>query len=136
MKKMIIGTLLITSLLSAFEIKVTVENIKNTKGKLYIGLYNQSKGFRDVSKTYKDIKMHIKGKNASYIFKDISKGTYAISVFHDENSNGKLDKNILGIPQEAYGFSKNIRHLLGPADFDETSFIVDKNKNIRIKVEQ
>ena len=136
MKKMIIGTLLITSLLSSFEIKVTVDNIKNTKGKLYIGLYNQSKGFRDISKTYKDTKMLITGKSASYIFKDIPKGTYAISVFHDENSNGKLDKNMLGIPKESYGFSKNIRHLLGPADFDETSFVVDKNKNISIKVEK
>jgi uncharacterized protein (DUF2141 family) len=39
-------------------------------------------------------------------FAGLSPGTYGISVFHDENANGKLD-TFLGIPKEGYGFSRN-----------------------------
>ena len=34
-------------------------------------------------------------------------GEYAITLYHDENGNEKLDKNVFGIPKERYGFSNN-----------------------------
>jgi uncharacterized protein (DUF2141 family) len=40
-------------------------------------------------------------------FPGVTPGTYAISVFHDENSNGKLDTNLLGIPREGVSASNN-----------------------------
>lgn len=36
----------------------------------------------------------------------LPEGSYAIAVFHDLNNNGKLDRNLWGIPTEPYGFSK------------------------------
>ena len=36
-------------------------------------------------------------------FEDIPAGTYAIAAIHDENRNGKLDMNWLGVPKEGYG---------------------------------
>jgi len=41
-------------------------------------------------------------------------GKYAVSVFHDENSNGKLDTNFLGIPREGVGASNNAKGHFGP----------------------
>src|SRR5262245_49789263 len=40
---------------------------------------------------------------------DVPYGDYGVAVFHDENSNGKMDKYVLGIPLEPYGFSNNVR---------------------------
>lgn len=51
----------------------------------------------------------------------LSAGTYAISMFQDENGNKSLDKGALGIPQEKYGFS-NITKLYGPPSFDQSKF--------------
>ena len=55
-------------------------------------------------------------------------GMYALAVFHDCNGNDELDKNCLGKPVEPYGFSNNIRHLLGPPDIKEATFRFEASK--------
>lgn len=45
----------------------------------------------------------------------------AMAVFHDENGNGILDRNALGIPTERYGFSGDVRGLVGPPDFADAA---------------
>src|SRR5581483_9984203 len=58
-------------------------------------------------------------------FEDIPPGTYAMAVIHDENMNGKLDTNWLGIPTEGYGFSNDAKALLGAPSFSAASFQYD-----------
>jgi uncharacterized protein (DUF2141 family) len=58
-------------------------------------------------------------------FEDIPPGTYAMAVIHDENMNGKLDTNRLGIPREGYGFSNDAKGWLGPPSFSAASFRYD-----------
>jgi uncharacterized protein (DUF2141 family) len=55
-------------------------------------------------------------------FEDIPPGTYALVVIHDENMNGKLDTNLLGIPTEGYGFSNDAKALLGAPSFSPAGF--------------
>jgi uncharacterized protein (DUF2141 family) len=45
----------------------------------------------------------------SVVFTNLTPGTYAVIVFHDENDNGKLDKTALGMPIEAFAISNNAR---------------------------
>jgi uncharacterized protein (DUF2141 family) len=67
----------------------------------------------------------IKVRQAQYDFLDIASGTYALAVIHDENSNGKLDTNWLGIPTEGYGFSNDAKALLGAPSFAAANFAYD-----------
>lgn len=55
-------------------------------------------------------------------FEDIPPGTYAIAVVHDENMNGELDVNWLGVPSEGYGFSNDATGILGAPSFTAASF--------------
>ena len=56
----------------------------------------------------------------SYTFKDIPFGIYAVAIYHDINSNGKLDRNSLGIPTEGYAFSNNRFGIFGrPPGFEQ-----------------
>ena len=55
---------------------------------------------------------------------ELPAGTYAISVFHDENGNGELDTSIVGAPVEGYGVTNNITYPMGPPKFDESKFEV------------
>ena len=55
-------------------------------------------------------------------FPGIAPGTYAVSVYHDENSNDKLDTNFLGIPREGVGASNNAHGHMGPPKFDSAKF--------------
>ena len=59
---------------------------------------------------------------------DIPSGTYAVKLHIDENENGELDTNFLGIPMEQYGISNNIRLL----NFKRASFVIDDYKKIQI----
>lgn len=57
-------------------------------------------------------------------FDGVQPGRYAISLFHDENSNGKLDKRLM-MPREGYGFSRDAPVSLGPPSFAKAAFPVD-----------
>jgi len=134
MKKITLGMILMGMMLFGFDIKVTAIDIPNSKGKIYIGLFNKAQGFREVNKTFKQMSMQIDSSRVSYTFHNIPKGTYAISIFHDANNNGKLDTNFLGIPKEAYGFSHNIRHIMRATSYNEAKFVLGKDQEFIIKV--
>lgn len=57
-------------------------------------------------------------------FGQVPAGRYAISLFHDENGNGRLDKRLM-IPREGYGFSRNAPVMMGPPRFASAVFAVD-----------
>ena len=59
---------------------------------------------------------------------EIPPGTYAIKLHIDENENGRLDTNFIGIPKEQYGISNNTLFL----DFDAASFDIDTIKKVLI----
>ena len=69
--------------------------------------------------------LKIRKTQARCDFEDITPGVYAIAVVHDENMNGKLDTNWIGIPREGYGFSKDARGVLGAPSFSAASFEYD-----------
>jgi uncharacterized protein (DUF2141 family) len=57
------------------------------------------------------------GRSLVVHFKDLPPGEYAAVAFQDVNGNGKLDKNLLGMPKEPYGFSNGARGSAGPPKF-------------------
>jgi uncharacterized protein (DUF2141 family) len=58
---------------------------------------------------------------AACIFHDVAPGVYMISAVHDENDDGKLDKNLFGAPKEGYAVSNNHTYILKGPDFKESS---------------
>jgi uncharacterized protein (DUF2141 family) len=67
----------------------------------------------------------IRDTQARCDFEDIAPGTYALAIIHDENMNGELDTNWLGVPTEGYGFSNNAKALLGTPSLSAASFPYD-----------
>ncbi len=53
------------------------------------------------------------------VFPDLKPGDYVVSAFLDENGNGQLDTNLLGLPTEKYGFSNDARGAFGPPSFGD-----------------
>lgn len=117
-------------------ISVHIKNIKNDRGNIEIGLYNQEDGFTVYSQSYLGASIKARKEGVSHTFENIPSGRYAISVFHDKNSNKKIDKNWLGIPTENYGFSKNKFGTFGPPDFEDVSFTLaeEQSKKFVIKL--
>jgi uncharacterized protein (DUF2141 family) len=104
------------------KIKVMVTNIKNIQGQMGFSLYRSSEGFPHPEKASLTIFVEITGTSCEYTFTNIEAGTYAISVFHDENSDKELNSNFLGIPREGVGVSNNAKGHFGPPKFDAAKF--------------
>jgi uncharacterized protein (DUF2141 family) len=105
-------------------IHVRVLNIQNRNGTVDCALFDSPAGFpREFLHSAQNV-MVIKIRNtaARCDFEAIPPGTYALAVIHDENSNGKLDTNLLGIPTEGYGFSNDAKALIGTPSFSAAGF--------------
>lgn len=118
----------------AGEITVEIVNLKDQRGQLYCGLYTSEKDFGVIEKAYRGEIIPIT-PTSSYVLSNIPDGIYALAVFHDENHNGQLDKNLFGFPKEGFGFSNNPNAVFSQPTFEETKFILKNSKNLRIKVQ-
>jgi uncharacterized protein (DUF2141 family) len=97
--------------------------LRNDKGRVLCALYSSSLGFpKNSDKAAARAKSDVSDRHAVCEFPGVSSGAYAISVFHDENSNGKLDTNFVGIPREGVGASNNAKGHFGPPKFDAAAF--------------
>ena len=105
---------------------IEVSGVKERKGKLQVALYNSAKDFPE-TEPYRGEVLNITADNElQVVFKDLPPGDYAVAVYHDKNSNGKLDKNLLGIPVEDYGFSNDTRGTrLSAPSFDDAKLRVE-----------
>lgn len=56
--------------------------------------------------------------------KGVPAGTWAVLAYQDENANGELDRNLVGIPSENYGFSRDARGRFGPPSFEDAAIPV------------
>lgn len=116
------------------KIKVTVTGIENTKGFIYIGLYNTKESFPKIDLRYKGICSDPNTNGTTQTFENISAGKYAVGAFHDENKDLKLDRNKLGIPTEKYGFSNNVFETFGPPKFEDASFTIKDGQTVNINI--
>ncbi|PCE65911.1 DUF2141 domain-containing protein [Sediminicola luteus] len=104
------------------KISVTIENIDNDQGKQYVALYNEEAKF--LKELHKGAIVTITNGKAQTVFENIPPGVYAVSTFHDENDNGELDTNFLGIPKEDTGTSNDAPARFGPPKWEAAKFLV------------
>ncbi|MFD0991487.1 DUF2141 domain-containing protein [Mariniflexile jejuense] len=115
------------------DVVVNVTNLKNNTGQVLVAVFNTEDSF--LNKGFKSAKVKIENNTCSVTFKNLPKGTYAISMFHDENNNNKLDTNFLGIPKEAYGCSNNAKGVFGPPKWENAKFEISNQtitQNIKL----
>src|ERR1700719_235081 len=98
------------------ELVVVVDGVRNDKGDVELTVYDRPDQWPNgVSVT--DMKEAAKPGSVIFSIRDLSPGTYAITAFHDENSNGKLDTNFFGFPLEGFAFSNNVHPFLSSPAF-------------------
>lgn len=104
-------------------IRVVVTDMESTGGMVGVALFTSDKGFPDKpEKAMRSTVRRAGSDQCEFIFEGVPCGTYAVSVLHDENGNGKMDKTFIGIPKEGFGVSNNPRIKYGPPSFDDARF--------------
>ncbi len=90
-------------------LQATVSNVKPGKGLVYCALFNAPAGFPGASPIIGGSRQATPdGTAVACSFAQLPAGEYAISVYQDENSDGKLDLSAFGAPTEGYGASNNV----------------------------
>jgi uncharacterized protein (DUF2141 family) len=108
----------------AADLRVTVEGLRSDKGHVSFGLYDQPDKFPDRAGVIEGGRAKVAGGRAVFVFQNLKPGRYAVSVFHDENDNGKFDRSLIGLPLEGYGFSNNAKVKLSTPPFSEAAVTV------------
>lgn len=108
-------------------IHVKILNIRNSTGTVACALFESPDGFpvEFLRSATNVMVIKIRKTQARCDFEDIPPGTYAMAIIHDENMDGKLETNVLGIPTEGYGFSNDAEGRSGPPSFSAASFRYD-----------
>ncbi len=113
-------------------ITVNIEGASSDNGKIYIGLYDSSDNW--LSKRYVSSVEEISDGKCTTTWTNIPNGTYAISLYHDENNNQELDTGWFGIPTESIACSNGAVGRFGPPTWEDAKFeIKDKDINLTIK---
>lgn len=105
-----------------------ISGFRDSNGMARVCLYDGEKGFPlKLEYARRVVTVDITGNRARAMFRDVSPGTYAVSVLHDENGNGRMDTNALGLPKEGVGASNNPGSILGPPGFEDAKFTLSSD---------
>jgi uncharacterized protein (DUF2141 family) len=113
---------------------IVVEDVASSKGYIAVGVYSNSDNFLKDGKEFTGVFAKAEKNTTKIELTDLPNGTYAISIFHDENANKKMDTNFIGIPKESVGFSKGKLKTFGPPSFEECSFEIKGDIEIKIPI--
>jgi uncharacterized protein (DUF2141 family) len=130
--KIIINPLLVSlfvlatsSAIAQNRIEVVVKNVKQQQGSIRIGLFNNEEDFLKKAVQGKVVKAN--ATEVKVVFENLKAGDYAVSVIHDENDNGELDKNTFGIPKEGFAFGNNAMGMFGPPSFEKAKVSIGQS---------
>jgi uncharacterized protein (DUF2141 family) len=117
------------------EVEVAISNIKSPKGVFVISFYNDEKLFPKPGKDILTEKFAVKDTTARIVkIKLPAQSWYAIAMFQDEDENGKIKQDKIGVPLEAYAFSNNIHPKTSAPSFAACKFFVEANRNSSIAI--
>jgi uncharacterized protein (DUF2141 family) len=122
----------------AGDLTITIEKLRSSQGQVLLCVFSGESSdpaeFPDCTKgrPVRTAKTAISGGKVAISFKGLKDGIYAVAAIHDENGNGQLDTNFVGIPVEGIAISNN-PSLFGKPKFREGQFDLKGNASITIE---
>jgi len=113
-------------------VKVVVSALASTESVVKLYFYNQQATFlKSGGYAFRKV-VQPSGQRQITLPVDLPNGEWAVVITQDMNNNDKLDKNLVGIPTEPYGFSNNVRPKFAPPGFDDCKFVVNGPRVVTI----
>jgi uncharacterized protein (DUF2141 family) len=128
--------LALLSAASAADLTVTISGARNANGAIAAGIFNSESGFPKPAAAVVAFRTKATTGPVSFTVHDLPAGRYAVTSYHDENDNGKLDADQTGLPTEGYGVSNKAREVLSPPQWSKASFeLREQGKTIAVTIE-
>ena len=131
-----IGTMVAAiSIMAQGKITVVIEEVESNEGNVFVNLYKSNDGFpNEWDKVFRQEKLEAKEGSMTCTFNNIPWGTYAVSIAHDQDGDGELDKNFVGLPKEPVGASNQSG--FGKPNFNRSKFelsLTSSPKKLNVK---
>lgn len=105
----------------AADLRLTLRT-QGSGGSIAIAVYGNAADFRASRNPVMSRIVPAPGGATTVTLTGLAPGRYAVGAFHDTDSNGELTLWPVGLPREAYGFSRDARGRFGPPTFDAAAF--------------
>lgn len=117
------------------ETDIKITGIRSARGKIMLNVFKDSESY-DKELPYKKLTFDKKALvNGTLTIKcELEPGTYGITMIDDENDNGKIDKNLIRMPKEGFGFSNFFMEKLKKPTFDDFKVDLKAHHQVEIKV--
>lgn len=130
-----IAILFISNITQANKLDIKITGLKSNDGYIRLAIYDKAKDFPKNGEYYKLYKIKISNKTSKLTINNLPAGDYAIAIMHDKNNNKKMDKNMMGIPKEGFGFSNNPKIVFKEPSFNECKIsMTNQPQSILIKM--
>jgi len=106
----------------AADLVIHVANVQSDKGQVRVALYDNADAF--LKRPVRDGQIQADKAGTTLVFHDVAPGEYGFAVYHDANDNGRMDRNLMGIPTEPIAFSNDAQGRMGPPAFDAVKLAV------------
>ena len=105
-------------------LKIELAGLAGAEGNVYVSIYDSKDTWlgEDVVITQKVVIAEALDGELVKTQLELAPGEYAVSIFYDENGNGELDANFIGIPREPVALSNNAKPSFGPPKYKDAVF--------------
>lgn len=116
-------------------LEISITDLRDAKGNVTITVYpDDKKRFLAKGGKLSRLRVTAQAPVTTACMPLPAAGIYAVAIYHDENANGKFDRNFIGLPEEGYGFSNNAKIGLAPPSFDAVKFQAGSGSPTRIAI--
>ena len=122
--------LVVPSWTTTAPIAVEVAGLRSNEGMVLGAIFASARGWTEEGREIATCRASIARQHATCVIDGLPPGTYAFAFLHDEDLDGHMDRDWIGIPQEGYGFSNDAAPGLGPPSFESASFAHGESETV------
>ncbi|MCD4812834.1 DUF2141 domain-containing protein [bacterium] len=110
---------------------VQIKQLRNDRGNLKVSIFNKPDGFPVGGKNaLRNLIVPITPTQTEAVFENLPLDSYAVSIWHDENKDNKINTNWIGMPKEGLGVSRDAKGSFGPPKYHDARFDFNTKKMI------
>ena len=121
-----------TTSAQTYTLILKIEGVQEVKGLMQIGLFNDEEDFLESGSEFRVAAINVDSTVVVAVFDSLPPTNYAISLYHDLDSSGSIDRNFIGIPTEPWGISKDAWRLLSAPRWSDAHFKMNADTSIVI----
>ena len=116
-------------------LQLTVSNIQEASGNLWVGIYTSDEDWLDREKARLEYFPVTRKGELTVSITGLEAGEdYAFAIFQDVDGDHELNTNFLGIPAEPWALSGKLRSVFRKPYFEEMAFVFRPGQGLRLEL--